>query len=474
MKTISTELETHLAQEVTTMCTCWLLVKLDGTFQGFTNHTSDILYDIVELSYGEILFEASTGFTPSNISSTEDLAVDNMEVVGLLDSNSISRDALIAGEYDQAEVYNFMLNYEDLTMGDLKLSYGTIGEVKSGRVVFEAEFRGLSQKLDQKIGEVYSVTCRADLGDVRCKVSVTSDTWVGRELVSSGDYRRATLANSTNKRFLATTEGYTSSQEPSWDIVEGNTTNELDLEILDDGAFDNTLGIKWFADGPEWSWSAGIVSCDGSQTANTNLTQSSSEFLNQMVSATPYSISFDVLNYVAGNVRIVVDGVAGAWRSTDNTHTEDMTISGTSLIAIEGDVDFEGDIDNISVIEKTDVVYTTKSSWLQIGTITTVNSNENFEDTGRSEVDNYFDRGFFTFTTGANAGHSREIKTFASDTFQLALPFPYDVQVGDKYEVYRGCDKTTSDCKTTFGNIINFRGEPFIPGIDEVSRFGGQ
>ena len=34
--------------------------------------------------------------------------------------------------------------------------------------------------------------------------------------------------------------------------------------------------------------------------------------------------------------------------------------------------------------------------------------------------------------------------------------------VGDEYEIFAGCDKTTKTCKEKFNNIINFRGEPFI------------
>lgn len=34
--------------------------------------------------------------------------------------------------------------------------------------------------------------------------------------------------------------------------------------------------------------------------------------------------------------------------------------------------------------------------------------------------------------------------------------------VDDEYEIFAGCDKTTTTCKNKFNNIINFRGEPFI------------
>lgn len=465
MKTISPELKAHMAQQVTTMCTCWKLVRQDGTTLGFTNNTSDLTYD-------GVLYEAATGFTPSNISASEDLAVDNMEVVGLLDSQSISRDDLLAGEYDGAQVYIFMVNYEDLTMGDLKLASGTLGEVSIGKVTFEAELRGLAQQLDQTIGEVFSVTCRADLGDARCGLLISPDRWTPRTLVSSGDYVRATLANATNRKFKVTTGGYTGSQEPSWNTTLLGSTNGVATEAITDGTFDAAKTVNWNG-GTEWSITSGIASCDGTQVSNSSLTQASSLVV-ALVSGTPYDTSFDILNYSAGQVRIVINGTPGTWRSANGTFTEELTASSLDEVSIEADSSFIGDIDNVSVIEKVDVVYETEESYLDVGAVTAVNSNENFEDSSRTEADNYYDRGLLTFTSGNNIGKSLEIKVFESDTFQMVLPFPYDIQVGDTYELYRGCDKTFATCRDTFDNAVNFRGEPHIPGNDEISKFGGQ
>ena len=45
MKTISTAMQTHLEQEVTTLCTCWRLAREDGDILGFTDNSFDIIYD---------------------------------------------------------------------------------------------------------------------------------------------------------------------------------------------------------------------------------------------------------------------------------------------------------------------------------------------------------------------------------------------------------------------------------------------
>jgi hypothetical protein len=59
------------------------------------------------------------------------------------------------------------------------------------------------------------------------------------------------------------------------------------------------------------------------------------------------------------------------------------------------------------------------------------------------------------------------------------FPFPYTPEVGDTYSVYAGCNKTKATCRDKFDNVVNptsggFGGFDFIPGQDEMNKFGGQ
>ena len=56
----------------------------------------------------------------------------------------------------------------------------------------------------------------------------------------------------------------------------------------------------------------------------------------------------------------------------------------------------------------------------------------------------------------------------------LYLPMTYEVQQGDLFTIYPGCDKQNTTCAAKFNNIVNFRGEPFIPGVDSISQTGTQ
>lgn len=114
------------------------------------------------------------------------------------------------------------------------------------------------------------------------------------------------------------------------------------------------------------------------------------------------------------------------------------------------------------------------------GTITAVTSTQVFQDSARTEDDDWFGEGILTFTSGACAGFSQKVKFYDADgTFTLSLPMFSAVEVGDTYSVVAGCrkrhDRTLanpsgpSDCIDKFDNILNFRGEPHRPLTDSLT-----
>jgi uncharacterized phage protein (TIGR02218 family) len=167
MKTVSANLATHLSGEATTMATLWRVVRQDGAVFTFTDHDADIVY-------GGETYAAALGYQRAAIASGGDLAVDETELMGLLDSASIDAVELRAGLWDHAAVTIFAVNYLALADGPLRLRRGWLGEVvllDTG--MFRAELRGLAQPLQNTIGGFYQPECRADLGDTKCRVDLT-------------------------------------------------------------------------------------------------------------------------------------------------------------------------------------------------------------------------------------------------------------------------------------------------------------
>jgi uncharacterized phage protein (TIGR02218 family) len=172
VKSVSANLASHLAGEVTTLATCWKVTRTDGVIFGFTDHVANLIVSAQ-------LYQAATGYTPSAVVSSADLAVDNLEVTGVLDAATITEADLLAGVWDYALVEIFRVNYNAVADGVLWLRKGRLGQVKVNRASFAAELRGLAQALQQTIGEVYTASCRADLGDARCGVNLATYTVTG-------------------------------------------------------------------------------------------------------------------------------------------------------------------------------------------------------------------------------------------------------------------------------------------------------
>ena len=283
MKSISTILAAHLSGDVTTLATCWKLTRRDSTVFAFTDHDQDIVFS-------SITYKASSGFTPSAIQNSGTLSVDNLDVEGVLSSGSITESDILAGLYDFAEIEIFQVNFNDLTQGSLQLKRGWLGEVSYYKQQFIAEVRGLTQRLAQTIGELYSASCRAMLGDSRCKVNLSANT-------------------------------------------------------------------------------------------------------------------------VTGSVTMPV-------------------------------------------------------------------STQQFIDTTRTEASGVFSFGTLTFTSGANNGLSIEVKEYdlnpgTGGLITLALSMPYTIAASDAYTLTKGCDKTLATCYSRFNNVVNFRGEPLVPGLDRMLETAG-
>ena len=85
-----------------------------------------------------------------------------------------------------------------------------------------------------------------------------------------------------------------------------------------------------------------------------------------------------------------------------------------------------------------------------------------------TKEDNYFTEGIIKFTTGNNAELQQEIKTHFDDQIILYLPMLYPINIGDQFIAVAGCNKHINTCREKFNNILNFRGEPHVPGLGKL------
>jgi uncharacterized phage protein (TIGR02218 family) len=73
---------------------------------------------------------------------------------------------------------------------------------------------------------------------------------------------------------------------------------------------------------------------------------------------------------------------------------------------------------------------------------------------------------------GANSGLEDGIAVSDGATVTLRVPARFE-GAGALVELIEGCDGRIETCSARFGNAVNFRGEPYLPGTDLLTRYPG-
>ena len=91
---------------------------------------------------------------------------------------------------------------------------------------------------------------------------------------------------------------------------------------------------------------------------------------------------------------------------------------------------------------------------------------------GRLDADAYA-FGVLRWMDGANAGLIQSVLANDEGTLTLADAPSFAVGEGARALLTEGCDKRLETCRDRFANAINFRGEPYLPGSDLLTRYPG-
>jgi len=86
---------------------------------------------------------------------------------------------------------------------------------------------------------------------------------------------------------------------------------------------------------------------------------------------------------------------------------------------------------------------------------------------------NAYGYGRIDWIDGANSGLSAlvAVSDGAEVTLREAPAFP--VEPGTRLRITEGCDRSLATCRDRFANAANFRGEPYLPGNDLLTRYLG-
>ena len=116
-----------------------------------------------------------------------------------------------------------------------------------------------------------------------------------------------------------------------------------------------------------WSIANSKASSDGSQVADSDLTQDIGTV------GKAYTIEYRVSNYSAGNITALAGSAEGTDRTANGVYTEYLTVSESTEIGVRADLNFVGDIDYVRVSEGYRLVYrnTFEDAAVTIGTSST-------------------------------------------------------------------------------------------------------
>jgi uncharacterized phage protein (TIGR02218 family) len=98
-------------------------------------------------------------------------------------------------------------------------------------------------------------------------------------------------------------------------------------------------------------------------------------------------------------------------------------------------------------------------------TVETATGNKAFTSSDFTQTDGFWNLGVVRWQTGDNAGQTTEIRTQTGPAVALLIRTKSPIQIGDTAVIERGCSKTLAACRA-YNNVLNFRGEPFMPGSD--------
>jgi len=354
----------YMSGDSLTLCNLWKVTLSNGNVLTFADLDRDVVYDD---GMGLRTYSSGTGFLPSAIEGTGELAVNNQTVSGMLDPSMITDPDLHAGLWDNADVIIYRVNYRDLTMGHEIINRGSIGNVTTGRISFESEIRGLTQPLQQQSNRTVQPKCTAIFCDSRCKLSAATFTHSGS-----------------------------------------------------------------------------VVSVASRQTFGTDLTQTVGVFADG---------SIKWLTGANAGLKMDIKFFAGVPSFETTTYSGTIT-GGAVTVTIPAGKSFARDY---GVVDSTGLSYTLSDTPTSAGDYSPSSSGVysfNSADEGKSVTVTYA---------------VMEYTDTAAGQVDLQLEMPYEISIGDTFLAVEGCDKDVGTCNTRFGNILNFRGVPHLPGRDKLT-----
>lgn len=496
------------------------ITRSDGATFGLTGARSGDTIDGVR-------YEPAHGLDASSITSTAGFAVDNMEMTVADGGTVFVPTDVEGGIWRGARFLFFRYRWDAPQDGVEMLLAGVFGNVtrRLGQTVIE--LRGLQQFLQQPIGSVTTRTCRARFADYpapnganRCRLNVAD--WTDDLVVESVTDRRIFAAppagsvpgdaqynsvivllhcdganGSTNftdtgpsalsvtalgQAQISTARSLFGGASAVFDGT-GDALQIASTAAMNIGSSSFTIEMAvWFDQSPANGRYDALLSkrqLDASSPIwmqlyrNGNGADAGKLVFNAALgSGGSWTVTLSSTAVLAANTRywvqvvrngnnwsLAIDSVVVATATATGAvsfNTQPLIIGGAG-----GDIGapLDGNVDEFrfsSVVREIEIPESAFLDQLPVG--------------DETRADDWYTNGLVVWSTGANAGLTSKVTAYADGQFTLMTDMPSDIEVGDTLQAIAGCHgRMEEDCRDKFSNVVNFQGEPHLPGVDALA-----
>lgn len=198
---LTATLRNSLDASVHELAKCWTIERVDGVVLRFTDHNAPLILDDGNT------YSPAGGFSATAQQQQAGLQSRNIEMQGVLTSDRITEDDLRAGRYRGAKVTERVVNWRYPFKGAYSVRVFWVAETARTGETWTAQLEGLTAKLRQPVGRVYSrTTCWKRFGSTECGANPASFTATGA--VASVSEQRLVFLSGTLSGVTPSGDGY--------------------------------------------------------------------------------------------------------------------------------------------------------------------------------------------------------------------------------------------------------------------------
>jgi hypothetical protein len=194
-------INSHIAQEVTTLAGCLKITRKDGEVFAYTTHDEDLVISNDDSPETFTTYQANGSYVQSASQTDNQMGVPNEEMTGAIMATDITYEELVAGKFNGARIQRFFVNWADLSQGKILLPGYKLGTITPEDNHFRTELRGMVDILRARTGEVAEPVCRVDLFSPECGLE-------------ADDFRQSGTVVSTDGKKVMVVSGIANSLSP--------------------------------------------------------------------------------------------------------------------------------------------------------------------------------------------------------------------------------------------------------------------